>query len=173
MSNEMPENLIDPQSTDYVNGITFPQPFGAYATALCASARRQVCILSPTLEHAAFDNAELVDALSALARHTRQADIRILVNDVQAIVQRGHRLLSLARRLPSKVRMQRLDEHPQWNGETCVIRDRSGLLALPGHAATGGFYEPESRARAQQHLEVFNTLWNSSVTDPQLRALTL
>ncbi|MCB1841512.1 MAG: hypothetical protein KDI09_00990 [Halioglobus sp.] len=173
MSNDIPDDAIDPTDTDYINGIAFPQPFGAYATALCATARRQVCILSPALERAAFDNEGLAEALSALARHSRQADIRILVSDVQAIVQRGHRLLALAQRLPSKVRMQRLDEHPQWNGETCVIRDRNGVLALPGHPARTGYYEPESRARAQQHLEVFNTLWNSSVSDPQLRALSL
>lgn len=168
-----PENIVDSDKQNYVNGIDFPQPFDEYAIALCASARRHVCILSPQLDHTAFDTAGLADALSALARDSRQSDIRILVSDIQGIVTRGHRLLELSRRLPSKVHIQRLDEHPQWNGENCVIRDRSGVLALPGGAASGAFFEPDSRARAQQYLELFNSLWNCSVPDPALRALHL
>src|SRR6056297_615772 len=164
-------SVVGIDAHSYANGIEYPQPFDEYAIALGASARRHIYILSPQLDHEAFDTAGLADALSALARSSRQSDIRILVSDIQPMVTRGHGLLELARRLPSKVHIQRLAEHPQWQGENCVIRDRSGVLALPGGAESGAFFEPDSRARATQYLELFQTLWNSSAPDPALRAL--
>ena len=57
-------------NNDYVTGIKYPKPFDAYAVSLCQSASRYICILSPQLDHAAFDNSALVDAISALARRS-------------------------------------------------------------------------------------------------------
>jgi len=96
----------------FLQGISYPHPFDELAIGLCQSASRQICILSPTLDRKAFDNAELVQALSALARQGSQSTVRILVQDSRAIVQHGHRLLELSRRIPTKVKLHRLAEHP-------------------------------------------------------------
>lgn len=166
MSTETPEQ-------EFVTGIAYPCPFDEYAVKLCASASRYISILSPRLDHAAFDNAGLVSALSALARGSRQTQVRILVSDARAIVSRGHQLLQLARRLPSTVHIQKLAEHPDWNGETLVLRDRDGVLYKPGDSEHNAFYEPDSRASAQRHLELFEELWRHSSKDTELRSLTL
>ncbi len=159
--------------SEFLQHVAYPHPFDDLAVALCDSASRYLCILSPTLDHAAFDSDTLAQSLSALARSSRQAEVRILVSSVTAIVNRGHRLLSLARRIPSSVQLRRLDEHPDWNGQTVVIRDRDGVLYKPGGSDTDGFYEPDSRASTQRHLDLFNELWRYSVQDPNLRALSL
>lgn len=160
-------------SNESLSGITYPQPFSDLAVVLCSSANREVCILSPTLDHAAFDRSELVAALGVLLRSSRQTRIRILVADSRALVSRGHRLLSLARRLPSLVHIRRLAEHPQWNNETIVICDREGVLYKPGDSDHNGFYEPSSRASTQRHLELFDELWRCSEQDAELRSLSL
>jgi len=171
----MSNDSLDPPTQDdgFVTAIDYPVPFDQFAVKLCRSAARYLYILSPMLDHDAFDNAELADALSALVRSSQQTEVRILVSDTRAIVTRGHRLLTLARRLPSKVQIHKLVEHPDWNNETIVIRDRDGVLYKPGGSDHDAFYEPDSRASTQRHLERFNELWRFSAKDVELRSLTL
>jgi hypothetical protein len=158
---------------EFVTGIEYPRPFDTYAISLCQSASRYVCILSPQLDPAAFNNSELAQALSALARRSRQTRIRILIADSRPLVGRGHQLLKLAQRLPSIVHIRKLAEHPDWNNETIVIRDRDGVLYKPGGSDHDAFYEPDSRASTLSHLELFDELWRFSVEDAELRSLSL
>ena len=158
---------------EFIQGVAYPHPFDDLAVALCQSATRYVCILSPRLDAAAFDRDALATALSALARSSRQTEVRILVADTRGLVGRGHRLLQLARRIPSLVQIRRLSDHPDWNGQTVVVRDRDGVLYKPGGSDHDGFYEPESRASTEKHLELFEELWRYSVQDPELRNLSV
>ena len=160
-------------SNDFLAGVEYPHPFAELAVELCSSAARQVCILSPRLDHAAFDNEELAEVLGVLIRSSRQTGVRILVADSRPLVSRGHRLLLMARRLPSSIQIHKLAEHPAWNGETIVIRDRDGVLYKPGGSDHEGFYEPSSRASTQRHLELFEELWRYSAQDLELRSLSL
>jgi len=157
----------------FITGIEYPSPFNHYVVELCRSASRSVFIMSPQLDHTVFDSPELARALSALARDSRQTHVRILVSDSRPLVHRGHRLLHLARRLPSTVHIRKLEEHPDWNGETVVIKDRDGVLYQPGDGENNAFCEPGSRASTQRHLELFDELWRFSVEDPDLRSLRL
>jgi hypothetical protein len=160
-------------SSGFLTEVEYPHPFDDLAVELCQSAARYVCILSPGLDHAAFDNSGLADALSALARRGSQTQVRILISDSRSLTGRGHRLLQLARRLPSIVHLQKIAEHPDWNGQTIVIRDRDGVLYKPGGSNHEGFYEPNSRSSTQRHLDLFEELWRHSVQDTELRSLTL
>ena len=160
-------------SPGFLAGVGYPHPFDELAVELVASASRHICILSPSLDHEVFDRRELSEALAALARQGRESLVRILVSDARSIVQRGHRLLQLARRLPSSVKLQRLAEHPDWKGETIVIRDRDGVLYKPGDADHGGFYEPDSRASARKHADLFEELWRHSAQDIEFRSFSL
>jgi len=158
---------------DFLTGVDYPHPFDDLAVELCQGASRYVCILSPSLDHAVFDSSALAEALSALARRSRQTLVRILINDARPLVGRGHRLLQLARRLPSTILIQKIADHPDWNGETVVIRDRDGVLYKPAGSNHEGFYEPDSRASTQKHLELFEDLWRHSAQDTELRSLSL
>jgi hypothetical protein len=160
-------------SNEFLAGVAYPHPFDELAVELCSSAARQVCILSPGLDHSAFDNEALAEALAALIRGSRQTRVRILVADSRDLVARGHRLLKLARRIPSSVHIRKLAEHPQWNAETIVICDRDGVLYKPGDSDREGFYEPSSPASTRRHLELFEELWRHSAEDVELRSLAL
>lgn len=151
----------------------YPSPFDELAVELCNEARRTIRILSPDLDHQVFDSEALCDNISALARRSRYSDVRILVKDTRSLVQRGHRLLELSRRIPSLVHIQVLADHPEMNDDTMVIRDMDGLLFKPGDSEHQGIFEPDSKARTQSYIERFDELWERSASDPQLRRLGL
>ena len=153
--------------------ISYPRPFDQLAVAQARLARRELRILSPLLDPRVFDQDDLLAALRQLLRHTRMSRVQVLVQDARAVVQRSHGLLQLARRLPSSVEMRRLSEHADWRGDTLVIRDRSGLLALPASETDPGFYRPDDRARCETALGRFDELWRAGVVDPEFRALQL
>lgn len=156
-----------------LSGVRYPQPFAQLAVAQARVARREIRILSPTLDPRVFEQDDLLSALRALLRRGRLSKVQIIVGDARSITQRGHRLLNLARRLPSGIEIRRLAEHPDWNGDTQIICDRDSLLALPGDMSAPGFYRPDDRARCATAIGRFEDLWRASVTDPEFRALSL
>ncbi|AQA18886.1 hypothetical protein BST95_12200 [Halioglobus japonicus] len=157
----------------FISGVAYPQPFAELAIELAESASRYLHILSPALDHDAFGSNALESAISGLARSSQQTQVRILIKDSRAMVSRGHPLLVLARRMPSSVSIRKLTDHPDWHGQTLVIRDRDGVLFKPGEANKDGFYEPDSRASTERHYELFQELWRFSEDDPNLRTLSL
>jgi predicted GNAT family N-acyltransferase len=174
MMMDLSEGIADADPSSGIrNRVNYPQPFDSLAVALCTDARRELRIQSPQLDHRVFDQPELIAAVSALVRSSSQSLVRILIADSRPLIDRGHRLLELARRMPSKVHIRQLSEHPQWNQETVVIRDRDGLLFKPGGSDHDAFFEPHSRASAQRHLELFDELWRQGSADPNLRSLAL
>jgi hypothetical protein len=160
-------------SNEFLAGVKYPHPFAELAVELCSSAAREVCIVSPNLDHDAFDSTELADALGVLIRSSRQTRVRIVVADTRGLVSRGHRLMQLARRIPSSVQIRKLAEHPQWKSETIVICDRDGVLYKPGDSDHDGFYEPSSRASTRRHLDLFEELWRNASEDVELRSLSI
>lgn len=154
-------------------GVDYPSPFDEHVVELARGALRYLYILSPRLDRRAFDTPALAQALGDLVRESRQTEVRILVQDARGMVGRGHRLLQLARRIPSRVLIQKLEHHPEWRGQTLVIRDRNELLIKPGDSETEAFHYPDSRTAVQPQLELFEDLWRYSAPDPDLRTLSL
>ena len=89
------------------------------------------------------------------------------------MVKRGHRLLELARRIPTSVMIQKLSDHPELPGESFVLSDDNGTLYKPLDSDRDGFYEPDDRARAKPYIDRFDDLWLKSQPDSELRVLRL
>lgn len=158
---------------DRVIAAGYPQPFGQLAVAQARHCRRELAILSPTLDRRVFNNEDFSAAVRTLLRRGRHSRVRILVQDVRAIVEYGHGLLELARRLPSGIEMRKLAEHPAWNGSTLVLRDRNTLLAHPGGETNPGIYLPGERGQCDSALSRFEDLWRSGVQDAEFRSLSV
>jgi len=103
--------------------------------------------LSPELDRAAFDSEALADALRQLLLDSAQSEVRILIQSPAALLGRGHRLLYLARRMPTRVQIRRLRDHPDWDSQTMVICDRDSVLVRPDGSSERAFYEVEARLR--------------------------
>lgn len=158
---------------EFIKHVGYPEPFATLALQLAQSARRDIRIYSALLDPRVFDTDELSSALTTLARQSKQSTIRILINDAGPVAQRGHRLLSLSRRLSSFVKMRVVKEHPDLPDATFVVRDTDGVVYKPDERARGGFYEPDSRASAQRFVEQFDRLWHWGESDPRLQLLRL
>ena len=89
------------------------------------------------------------------------------------MVQRGHRLLQLSRRLSSSIAIRVLEEHPELPEATYVVRDNDGVVYKPDELGHPGFYEPDSRASAKKFVEGFDALWRLGERDPRLRQLVM
>ena len=165
--------MSDDVATPDTSAVSYPDPYAQLCVELADTARRHIRIYNPTLAHEVFDSAELSSAIAGLARRSRQCDVRILISDSRYIIDRGHRLLTLARRLSSTVKIQKLSDHPELPKETFLIRDDSGIIYKPLDAEHEGFYEPDSRSKVAPFLERFDALWNRSAADGELRQLQL
>ena len=158
---------------DFIQHVGYPQPFATLALELAQTARRDLRIYSAVLDPAVFDSAELNTAITALARRSRSSNIRILINDARPVVENGHRLLTLSRRLTTSMKMRVLDEHPDLPEASFLVRDSDGVVYKPDERGSNGFYEPDSRASAKRFVEQFDRLWHWGETDPRLQTVSL
>ena len=141
------------------------------ALALIAQSERTLAIYSHDLDHAVYDNPELVEAVRQLAIRSRVSEIKILVQNPQRIVQQGHRLIELGRRLESSIKIRKVtEEYQHYNGSFLVV-DRRGVV----HNKTGERYRATVNFNAPSEaallLNFFDEVWERSEPDPELRVL--
>jgi len=137
-------------------------------------AQRSIDIFSHQLNPVLYDDAELVDAISALARGGRQTRIRILVRDPRPLYGSDRPLLTLTQRLPSHIHIRAYIEgasDPRL-GFFCV--DAEHLVRFADEPALKGFARHSARAESRQLLDEFEHLWiYGSREDSNLRRLSL
>lgn len=139
--------------------------------SLLQTAERSVCIVSPTLDVRLFGTPDCVELLSRFARRAAVPNVRILVEDVRAIAESGHRLLELARRLPSKIALRRLpDEVPEEVMRNFVVVDERGYWVVPDRESWSGFCNDNDRVEARRLVDEFDRLFDRSRDDPELRS---
>ncbi|MFW6094615.1 MAG: GNAT family N-acetyltransferase [Pseudomonadota bacterium] len=135
--------------------------------------RRRLVIFSQRLDHALFDAPAVVDAISRFARSTPQVRVRILITDTGPIVDRGHSLVELARRLDSRIEIRRAPEADAPAEESYVTWDAAGYLLIPDFQVYTAVLDPHDAVRAQRMTDGFTALWEKSAPDPELRTLKL
>ena len=143
------------------------------AVALARQARASLCILSPDLEPAVYDAREFVAAVTALITGSRRAEVRVIVRDPAAVARRGHRLVTLAHRLDSRVHLRRPDEERCEAAGAFLIADATGYLqrmTTERRAATANLHDP---ARVHELQRTFDALWEYSVPTGELQRLYL
>lgn len=143
------------------------------ALDLAQQCRRQLRLLSHDLDPDLFGSAEFAAALTQLARNSRYAEIRILVLEVRPIVQRGHALLELQRRLSSNVRMRRADCAPTDIRENYLVADQRGLLCYALREPEQAWADYNNQPLATDYAAQFDELWSRAIDDPELRLLHL
>ncbi|HSG91300.1 MAG TPA: GNAT family N-acetyltransferase [Pseudomonadales bacterium] len=140
---------------------------------LCSHARRELQILSPELDPKLFDDAELVEILSNFARRHEQSRVTILIHDSRRMVQDGHRLLELSRRLSTSISIRLVHPDMRDREDTLVVADRIGLVNLPRHGFAQGFLNLNDSPLANQYARLFERLHDHAQFDPHLRTLSI
>jgi len=136
-------------------------------------AKRTVRIYSQYLDHALFDDQNVVDALSSFVRRGPPATLQILVHTTSLVISRGHRLLELARRMDSKIEIRLVPGELAEDNHSCVVLDELAFLLLPDYREYKAFANRYDPAQANKLAERFDYLWRRSESDPELRALRL
>ena len=144
----------------------------AAVTALLADAGHEVAIYTRDLDAALFDVPATLEAIKRIALSGLGAQIRILVHDARKPLADGHRLITLAQRLPSTIAIRTpVDERDLQYPCAFVLNDRSGyfmrVLAsrLEGEGST---YAP---GRHAQLRGLFDQVWERSIPSEELRSL--
>lgn len=141
--------------------------------ALIQQAERTIDILSHDLEPAIYDNEVCYEAMLEFILRSRYTKVRILIHEPQKTSQRGHRLLELGMRLSSSVYMRKPALHYAHITETFLIADNIGVLHrayTDSYKATAGFND---LVQANRLSRLFNTIWEESEHDANLRRLML
>jgi len=143
------------------------------ALALVRQARRTVDIVSRHLDAPLYDTAEFVAAVKALALGSHQARIRIVLGNVEPVLRDGHRLVTLAQRLPTFIQIR--VPAPQFRdfNQAFLVADETGFLHRQfsdRYEGSASFFAP---ATARELLRVFEPIWETAEPDPNLRALRI
>ncbi|MEQ9450917.1 MAG: GNAT family N-acetyltransferase [Pseudomonadales bacterium] len=139
---------------------------------LLNQARRQVYLLSPLLDHDLLDQEPVVEAFSSFARRAPRAEIRILLMSSKIAVDRGHRLVELARRLDQKIQIRWHDEEVTESTSSFACADLSHYWLLPVFEQYVGVYHAD-QVLTKRFRQTFVSAWDKSKEDPELRLLRL
>lgn len=152
-------------------GAHYPNPARQLALNLCQKAQRSVRIFSESLDPLIFDNPEIALSLSELSRSGSRTSVQILITDSHSLRTRGHRLLELAKRLPSFVQMRVTDSPEHLNGRLVLLADQNHTLYMPDTTDHRVRYEIDDRPLNLRLTEIFERVWQRSEEDANFRDL--
>ena len=150
-----------------------PQDARAHTLALLQQAQRSLCIYSTDLEPWLYHHSSMQAACTAfLLAHPRN-QLRILLRDASRAVKDGHRLLALARKLPSNCHIRKL--HPDYPSEASnfLLADNCALLVRPEPSQYAGYACYQDPASVRLRQAQFEQAWNTSISDADLRSFLL
>ncbi|MEJ2593392.1 MAG: GNAT family N-acetyltransferase [Candidatus Thiodiazotropha sp.] len=144
-----------------------------HAAAMLRQAKRDLSLFTFDLDPPVFDQPAFLEAFKSLALRSRYTRIRILLQENTLVLQRGHRLIELAQRLPSviAIRKPNLDfiDFP----ENFLLVDDCGYLHRKGAESYVGIACYHNRHRVNRLLALFDEAWESGTPDRELARLHL
>lgn len=140
---------------------------------LAAHARREILILSQDLDPRYFDRPELLEVLSRFARRHGNASVHVLVHDTRRMIRDGHGLLELGRRLSSSFGIRIVHPEMRDREDTFVLADRTGMVGMPRSTTPAGFLNLNDSPLTRQYANLWNRLNDRSLTDPNLRQMSI
>ncbi|MGA7297835.1 MAG: GNAT family N-acetyltransferase [Rhodanobacteraceae bacterium] len=141
---------------------------------LLDQARYKICIHSQILHPTLPDDDDVLAALRRLATSGRLASLRFLISDADRVLRDDHRLVNLAQRLESSIRIRVITEQIDRDYPSAFVLNDAGGYLLQVQAdmpnAFGSTRAPGEHSRLQHY---FNEVWERSVPASALRKLDL
>ena len=147
------------------------EPHAPQLAELVRHGRRLVRILTDDLHPSVFDDDELSQALSELARKNRRSEVHILIKDSHHLTESSHHLAELNKRIPSLVAVRKLTYCPELYVANYMLVDDKGLYYDPRDDDKISFINAEDRATVKHLAMQFDELWAKSQNDPELRSV--
>lgn len=140
---------------------------------MCAQARASIRIYSPVLEHKLFDNNELMEMISALARRNRYTRIEMLIYDSHRVIKNGHALLNIARKLPTSIGMKIVHPELRQLNHEYVLVDDAGVIYRLDDEDFDGWANFNDVSEVNRYGRQFQRAWDSGLYDPYLRQIKI
>ena len=140
---------------------------------MACSATLNLNVISRSLDRMIYDRADIVEAISKFARRSRNASVRILLFDNTNIVKGGHRLVTLANKMPSKIIIRQLTDDFKDYNESMVTADHSGFLHNQQSDRYEGVVSFNDTQRCGELNKIFKDFWDRSMVDIDLRQFTI
>lgn len=143
----------------------------AAVTELVRQGHRTLLIFTRDLDRKVYDDADFIDAVSALARRHHLSWVRILVQDMEPVIHGRHRLVELAQRLSSRIEIRAVNRRYNTLNKAFLVVDDTGLLlrdTARGYSGSVNFYAPHE---AHEYAALFHKTWDVSERDPNLNRL--
>lgn len=143
------------------------------ALELVRQAKREVYLVSYDLDAPVFSNEEFIEALSVFVRDNNRAHAHILLQRPDKVVKEGHRLIPLAQRLSSSIRIHRpAPEHSDYI-ETFMVVDGIGYFKRQLADRYEGIASFKAPILARELRDRFLTMWQRSSPESQVRRLQI
>lgn len=153
-----------------------PETIACLRLQVLAAARYKLAIHLPTLSAGIFSSQDELAELRRIAISGRGAEIRILLGDVAGALRAGHRLLDLAQRLPSALRIRTAvvdDESSETSASAWLLNDTGGYLFLPDAERWEGRAALRDGPGLAPLLLQFEQIWERAAPATQLQPLGL
>jgi predicted GNAT family N-acyltransferase len=149
------------------------QSFNEQAKKLVRRAERKIRIFSKDLDPRIYDDEEFYRLMFDFARAHPYAEIHILVKNPRLLVQNGHRLLRLYHHLPSRVQMKSLNSTIKTLHTEFLLIDHNSILYNQSSDRYTGYVVYHSPLEAVELADSFDSMWERSEFDPELRRLPI
>lgn len=145
----------------------------ALALSLAQQAKREILIASYDFDNRIYSNQAFVDALSAFVRSHRNAHVEILVWHPTTAVKQGHRLIDLAQRLSSSIKIHEPDKVHAEFIESYMVVDGSAYFRRPLADRSDGVGSLHAPLTARDLKEQFHVMWEHSTPSSEFRRLRI
>lgn len=143
------------------------------ALELAQQARHEILIASYDFDSRIYSNEAFVDALSAFIRSHRNAHVHILVWKSEQAVKHGHRLVNLAQRLTSGIKIHEPDRVDAEFIESYMVVDGTAYFRRPLADRFEGLASLHSHLIARNLKEQFHAMWERSTSSSEFRSLRI
>ena len=141
--------------------------------SLVSGCRRTLWLRIPVLDALTADTA-VCEAIKTLALSSARVDIRVLFDDQEAAIRDGHRLIHLARRLPSRIQLRQTQQDDRDPLACHAVGDGTGLFEAKGWPRPARVHLCGHRLpQAPRLARAFEVLWERAGGNPELRELRL
>jgi|GEM_PF-85987 len=159
---------------DTVNRLNTPSAFIMHLRQAIIGAQRSLYIVCSTLEPLIWADKGIHNAISKLARRSRESKVQILVRDSKLLNGSGHPLLKLSQRLSSRVSIRVIDRDVIFKAAAFSCSDKEQLIYWNDEPSYRGFANYAAAAESRPLLDEFERIWeHSSYSDPNLVKLYL
>ena len=170
MTNETNFSLGKDDKTHF---FSTPSSCKQLTTSMLSQAENKISILSHHLDSDIFDDEEIRDAISKLARKNHRSKIRLLVVDERPLVTQTQRLIELMGRLSSRISLKVINKAYPYDDSSMVLVDRYGVIFQKDNSVYDGFANFNDPGRVKQLSETFDNLWSHAADSLEMRQLKL